>query len=50
MAHGEQGGGKEAAVKPTGQLPEGSTGVHENDIYGGAGSNLLPDSCGSSCH
>jgi hypothetical protein len=47
-AHGEQGGGKERAVKPTGQLPESCSGVHENDTHRRAGSSPLSDSSGSS--
>ena len=36
MAHGEQDGGKEPAAKPKVQLPEGRSGVHENDTHRGA--------------
>jgi hypothetical protein len=48
VAHGKQGGGKEPAVKPTGQLPESCSGVHENDTHRQAGSSPVSDSSGSS--
>ena len=50
MAHGEQNGGKEPAVKPTGYLPEGCNGVHESDTHSRDGSSPLPDSSGSNRH
>lgn len=41
VAHGEQDGGKEPAVKPTGRLPEGCGRVHEKDTDRGARSGPL---------
>jgi hypothetical protein len=50
VAHGEQGGDKKPAAKPTGQLPEGCSGVHENETSGDTISSPLSDSSESSYH
>jgi hypothetical protein len=44
VAYGEQGRGKEYAVDPTGWLPEGCSGAHENDTHRGTGSSPVSDS------